>query len=620
MEDLIGRTLGHYRIVEQIGAGGMGVVYRAHDERLNRDVAIKVLPEVVAENQDRLARFEREAKLLASLNHSNIATLYGLEDEGKTRFLVMELVEGQSLATVIARGALPADEAVPIAIQIAQALEAAHEQGVIHRDLKPANVMVNTAGKVKVLDFGLAKALHPDRSSTSSAESVAESPTLTADMTRAGVILGTAAYMSPEQARGQAVDSRADIWAFGVVLWEMLTGRRLFEGNATSDVLAAVLRDEPDWDALPDNLFPAVYRLLRRCLRRDPARRLRHIGDARLELEEASEESAFTAPEVPPGFGSAEIGTERTWPLTTDVCRHLNRETLDPAVIGDELAYLDNDRRSDVLVLYLPGFGFGHRVFAEVLGLSPYRGIAVTMFGFEEDRRRRIPLPLGDHLTLLRLFLEEVVDTVKPRTTVLCGFSASADITLRMIFEGGIDRRHVDGVLALSPNVSLDTCFFSRRVAEISEGGDREILDIAREVAAAMQTPQAWLQMSPYLMELVRKYHADVDALRTHAKDLIAPFLGGGESPLAGWYRAAKAKGVGVRVVFAGEEESEQNALRELKLSHIDQQVFGPDFDDVDIVNEANAFHMGLMDARVIERHLDEFLTLLGEAGVSGES
>jgi len=302
MPDLIGRTLGHYRIVEKIGEGGMGEVYRAHDERLDRDVAIKVLPEEVAGVQDRLERFEREAKLLASLNHPNIATLHGLEKEEGRGFLVMELVEGSSLAGVLARGAIPVDEALEIALQIANALETAHEHGIIHRDLKPANVMVDPDGGVKVLDFGLAKAFDPEASSPQSPESIAESPTLTAEMTRAGTLLGTAAYMSPEQARGKAVDKRADIWAFGCVLWEVLTGTRAFAGTTSTETLAAIIKDDLDWDVLPAETPAPVRRLLRRCLTKDPRDRLHDIADARIVLQSLSsdeysmDETAASAP------------------------------------------------------------------------------------------------------------------------------------------------------------------------------------------------------------------------------------------------------------------------------------------------------------------------------------
>ncbi|MBD3853049.1 MAG: protein kinase, partial [Acidobacteria bacterium] len=309
------RTLGHYRIVEKIGEGGMGVVHRAHDERLDRDVAVKVLPEAVAQDADRLARFEREAKLLASLSHQNIATLFGLEEQDGHSFLIMELAEGETLAERIKRGPIPVDDALDYARQIAKGLEAAHEYGIIHRDLKPANVMVSPEGKVKVLDFGLAKAFDPEASGPMSPESLAESPTLTADLTRGGVLLGTAPYMSPEQARGKAVDKRTDIWSFGCVLYETLTGRRAFCGESTSDCLAALLEREPDWEELPPRTPILVRSLLKRCLRKDAAKRLHDIADARLEIEEAVTEpdwaSTEQAGQPEPTFGD---GMRAAWP------------------------------------------------------------------------------------------------------------------------------------------------------------------------------------------------------------------------------------------------------------------------------------------------------------------
>ncbi|MCH7766715.1 MAG: serine/threonine-protein kinase, partial [Acidobacteria bacterium] len=279
---MIGRTLSHYRIVEKIGAGGMGEVYRATDTKLNREVALKILPEKFAQDHDRMSRFRREAQVLASLNHPNIAAIHGLEQEGDTQAIAMELVEGPTLAERIKQGALPLDEALNIAKQIAEALEAAHEKGIIHRDLKPANVKVTPEGTVKVLDFGLAKALEDDPSSID----ISESPTLSVAATQAGVILGTAAYMSPEQARGQAVDKRADIWSFGVVLYEMLTGKRTFQGETISDTLAAVLRADVDWEALPADTPASIRKLLGRCLDKDRKRRLRDIGEARIAIEE----------------------------------------------------------------------------------------------------------------------------------------------------------------------------------------------------------------------------------------------------------------------------------------------------------------------------------------------
>ena len=286
---MIGQTLRHYRILEKLGAGGMGEVYLAEDTRLGRQVAIKVLLEAFAENPERLARFDREAKVLASLNHPHIGAIYGLEKNKGQTFLVLELIEGETLAERIGRGSVPVPEALELGRQIAEALEAAHALGVVHRDLKPANVKITLEGQLKVLDFGLAKVLAPELPEAD----LTHSPTLTQPMTRTGIILGTAAYMSPEQARGQEAGTQADIWAFGCVLYEMLTGERAFRGGTVSDLLAAILQSEPDWKALPEDTPPLTRSLLRRSLAKDTARRLHDMADARLELEESIQEPAL---------------------------------------------------------------------------------------------------------------------------------------------------------------------------------------------------------------------------------------------------------------------------------------------------------------------------------------
>ena len=277
-----GTTLGSYSVTAKIGEGGMGEVYRARDTKLDRDVALKVLPQAFTDDPDRLARFEREAKVLASLNHPNIGGIHGLEESDGIRALVLEYIEGPTLADRIAQGPIPVDEALPIAKQIAEALEAAHEQGVIHRDLKPANIKVKDDGMVKVLDFGLAKAL----AGSGVSPDATHETTVTVDATEAGVVLGTIAYMSPEQARGRPVDRRADIWSFGCVLYEMICGRRPFAGATRSDTIAAVLSEEPDWATLPPLVPPPARRVLRRSLEKEPRRRLRDIGDALVEVED----------------------------------------------------------------------------------------------------------------------------------------------------------------------------------------------------------------------------------------------------------------------------------------------------------------------------------------------
>ena len=277
-----GAQLGSYEIIAPLGAGGMGEVYRARDSRLDRDVAIKVLPEAWRRDTERMLRLAREARVLASLNHPNIAAVYGFEEDQNQPFLVMELAEGETLAERLARGPLPLRDALEIATLIALALDEAHQNGIVHRDLKPANIKVTAEGVVKVLDFGLAKALVAEASTTD----IANSPTISVEFTRPGVVLGTAAYMSPEQARGRGVDKRTDIWSFGVVLYECLGGFRPFEGETASDLIARILEREPDWNALPESTPRSIQALLRRCLTKDRGKRLRDIGDARIELEE----------------------------------------------------------------------------------------------------------------------------------------------------------------------------------------------------------------------------------------------------------------------------------------------------------------------------------------------
>ncbi len=279
-----GTRLGVFEILAPLGKGGMGEVYHARDTKLSREVAIKVLPEALTQDPERLARFQREATLLAALNHQNIASIHGLEEADGKPFLVLELAHGEDLSERIERGRIPIDEALEIVRQIAEALEEAHEKGIVHRDLKPANIKLTRDGKVKVLDFGLAKAYTGDEAE---ATDESQSPTMSARATAAGLLLGTAAYMSPEQARGMPVDKRADIWAFGVVLFEMLTGKRLFSGETVSDTLASILKDQPDWTLLPVDTPRKLSDLLHRCMRKDARNRLHDIGDARIEIEEA---------------------------------------------------------------------------------------------------------------------------------------------------------------------------------------------------------------------------------------------------------------------------------------------------------------------------------------------
>jgi len=410
---MIGTKLGPYEVTAKLGEGGMGEVFRARDTKLEREVAIKVLPAAFVEDGERLARFEREAKLLAQLNHPNIAQIYGIEASGESHALVMELVEGPTLAERLESGSLPLDESLSLARQIAEALEEAHEKGIIHRDLKPQNVKVTTDGRVKVLDFGLAKAMDVGGSSPDLARSptLLNSPTLTAAGTQLGVILGTAAYMAPEQAAGGVADRRADVWAFGVVLFEMLSGRRLFEGETVSHVLAGVLKDEPDFSALPDGIPSRILRLLRRCLHKKPKQRLHSIADARIVIDEVlAGEGDATVPTLEAAPATVVPAWRRALPwavaalaLAAAVASVLGGRSPSPASALSSLASIAEWRTSLALpdgvgIPTLSYFGASRATLA----LSP-RGDLVAFVGLKDEERGALYLRRFDSFDAVRL-------------------------------------------------------------------------------------------------------------------------------------------------------------------------------------------------------------------------
>ena len=592
-----GTRLGPYQIESPIGAGGMGEVYKATDTRLERTVAIKVLPAHVASDPERKQRFEREAKVISGLNHPHICTLYEFDNHEGTDFLVMEYLEGETLADRLQKGALPLDQALRYAIEIADALDKAHRQGVTHRDLKPANIMLTKAG-AKLLDFGLAK-LKPTGPQSDASTRLDDA------LTEQGTILGTFQYMAPEQLEGKDADARTDIWAFGCVFYEMVTGQKLFDGGSLVEVAGAIARQDPTWERIPDWMPSEIRRLLRRCVRRDTHRRLQHIADASLELLDARDELDRPQRGSTSGPLEATQVVEGTWKLTTEVCRHLNRENFNPAIIGDHVEYLDNQRSSDRLVVYLAPVGMDHSIFKDVLRRSPYRGIALTLYGMEASRRRRIPLQITDHFTIVRLFLEHLSEHVRAAHTVLTSFSSCADFALRLVPEGGISKCHIDGLLALGPNLDLSSCFYVGALARIPDDAPDEVFRVVRDVMGKMESSEAWLRFNPYWVEVVRKHHGDVDAVRLLARDTVAPFVDGRAYPIAEWYRAAKQAGIAIRIVFSSAED-EQAPLGGLLLAHIDQQVLGPDFVDADIATEQDTGHFDLLDATVIERHLAE--------------
>ena len=462
---MIGKTLSHYKVIEKIGQGGMGEVYRAEDTNLNREVAIKVLPEQFTQDPQRLARFEREAKLLASLNHPNIAAIHSFEHSDEIHFLVLELVPGETLAERVAKGPLPVEEVLEVCRQIAEGVEAAHEKGVIHRDLKPANVKVTPEGKVKILDFGLAKAFEVEPAVTD----MSQSPTLTEEMTRAGVILGTAAYMSPEQAKGKPVDKRADVFAFGAVLYELLTGKRAFEGETITETIAKVLESEPNWEVLPGATPWRIGDLLRQCLQKNPQERLHDIANLRIGIKQALSEPSTIVPTeitsttrtplwkstIPWSIAAVAlvIAGVAVWSLRDPSPRSVTKLVIAPAPTtplanstgsevaispdGRQIIYLaESDgvrklyRRSmdDLMAMEVPG--------TEGAGTNPFFSPDGESIAFVVDGKlKRVPLMGGPAITLADLPTSQSVsgDWGPEDTIVFAGMSSPGRLSLHRI-------------------------------------------------------------------------------------------------------------------------------------------------------------------------------------------
>jgi len=413
------KHIGPYSVEAEIGRGGMGVVYRAVDSRLGRVIALKTFHQEAIAGPEGLDRFEREAQSLAALNHPNIATIHGLEQDGDQRYLVLEYVDGETLGDRLARGPLSVPEAIDVCTQIAAGLGAAHEAGVVHRDLKPANVKINTDGQVKVLDFGLALRDTPIKPVGSN-----DQTQLLSDMgpvTVAGTLLGTAPYMSPEQARGESVDRRSDIWAFGVILYECLTGSNPFSGPTMSDTIAAILTTEPDLTLLPPSTPPIVLHLLRRSLQRDLRSRLRDANDLRVLLEDCGLDG-LGLPQLD-SVGTAIIN--KSFVISDRICRTLDKEGFDPHLIGWQMQYADNERPSDSLHVWVPSFGEDHTmdIWQELLASTPHRTIIATPVGLEPGLKYRPNISMENQLKLLRHLVMQMAGQVKPERVIIAGFS-----------------------------------------------------------------------------------------------------------------------------------------------------------------------------------------------------
>jgi serine/threonine protein kinase len=593
-----GASLGPYVIASALGAGGMGEVYRARDTRLGRDVAIKVLPEHLAERPEVRARFEREARTVSSLNHPNICVLHDIGRDGNVDYLVMELVDGESLAERLTRGPLPTNDVIRIGAEIADALDRAHQAGIVHRDLKPGNIMLSKSG-AKLMDFGLARAVETPLAGVRGAGTLTQSPTIAQPLTAEGSIVGTFQYLSPEQLEGHEADARSDLWALGCVLYEMATGQRAYDGGSPASLISAIMKDEPRALVELSPFTPAALdRIVRACLAKDPAQRWQSARDLALALRWPMTEGAVSSDR------SLGVPFEREFMLTAAHVRQLSNKN--PRLVGYPLTYVDNGADSNDLVVFLHGVGADGGRFEHVVNTSTHRAVAVTLVGFGRREGYRPVLSIDDHSRVLRIMLRELVAEARPKRTILVGHSAGADQLLRMIHDeagAGID---VAALLALGPNVSLDTCFATRLYAKIDPANPTGTLAILKTLAKEIDTLETWLVVQNYFSQTFMRLGMNLEPLRRYAAEMVEPFEQPGD-PLADWYRAATARIPRVRLVFSNEESAAAEALLG---RHLEHNVLGDAFTEDSFVIEP-VHHLALLEPGLVSRHIAEVMSTL---------
>jgi serine/threonine protein kinase len=595
-----GAQLGPYLIASPLGAGGMGEVYRARDTRLGRDVAIKVLPEPMARRAEVRARFEREARTISGLNHPNICVLHDIGRDGDVDFLVMELVDGESLAERLTRGALPTNDVIRIGAEIADALDRAHQAGIVHRDLKPGNVMLSKSG-AKLLDFGLARAVDGVGPLTTAhgPHVLTHTPTVVQPLTAEGTIVGTFQYLSPEQLEGREADARSDIWALGCVLYEMATGQRAYDGGTPASLISSIMKDEPRPLAELAPFTPAALdRVVRACLAKDPAQRWQSARDLALALRWPMTEGAVASDR------SLGVPFEREFMLTATHVRQLSNKN--PRLVGYPLTYVDNGADSDDLVVFLHGVGADGGRFEHVVNTSSHRAVALTLVGFGRREGYRPVLSIDDHSRVLRIVLRELVAESRPKRTILVGHSAGADQLLRMVHDeqgAGVD---VAALLALGPNVSLETCFATRLYSKIDPGDPTSTLAILKALAKDIDTLETWLVVQNYFSQTFMRLGMNLEPLRRYAADLVEPFQKPGD-PLADWYRSATARIPRVRLVFSNEESAPAEALLG---RHLEHNVLGDAFTEESFVIEP-VHHLALLEPGLVSRHIAEVMSTL---------